>query len=216
MTLHLPSLEQLELSGAFIILSPLFTKSPLPRLNYLLLDFVGTSIDIPQQLFDFSLISTALTRVYVGSMCFSPDLSGSARWEKAFRSLRFLKALILAEIEWREVVVALTQLGKIPHEPLRVELKEIWDIDMDQFNQLLDEFDNSLVVEVVDCVVGKSGRCVSIQKQFLYDTRSLSSFDYNPNQTRTMPLLFGRRNLRLLYSILKALKSAAAKVKIRN
>ncbi|KAG8710087.1 hypothetical protein FRC09_000306 [Ceratobasidium sp. 395] len=161
-TIKLFALEHLELSGAFITLSSLFVESPLPRLDYLLLDFLGVSIDIPGQLARFGLVSPALTQLYIGSMSFNPQSSGGEanKWGKAFRSLGSLQTLTLAEMEWREAANALWQLRELSDESFHVELREIWDMDMGELSLLLEIYGDSSVVQVTDCLEGKPGPCV--------------------------------------------------------
>ncbi|KAG9123303.1 hypothetical protein FRC07_015126 [Ceratobasidium sp. 392] len=135
--LHLPDLDRLELSGAFIILSPLFTKSTLPMLDYLSLDFVGDSISIPQQLAKIAEVSPALTRLHVGSMSFSPDSFNPLWWTKTFEAVRSLQILTLFELEWLEAASALTSLASaVPHTLSHVDLEGIWDIDRSTLAQL--------------------------------------------------------------------------------
>ncbi|KAG8684971.1 hypothetical protein FRC08_013381 [Ceratobasidium sp. 394] len=178
--LHLPGLEYLELTGTFIILSPLFTKSPLPMLRYLRLDCLDEPADIPRQLAEFGPISPALTGLYVGSMCFSATLARSMRWTKAFRSMRSLEVLTLADIEWREVMVALEELEEISHGLSRVELKEIWDVDMDALDELLENRDGLPAIEIIDCLDAHHGRCTDSDH---YPCSSESGSNYSDNSS---------------------------------
>ncbi|KAG8734993.1 hypothetical protein FRC10_011098 [Ceratobasidium sp. 414] len=179
--LQLPDLEHLELTGAFIIVSPLFTKSLLPMLQYLRLDCLYGPIDIPRQLAEFGPISPALTWLCVGSMCFSLTLADSMRWEKAFQSMNSLRVLTFAEVEWLEVAVALEELEGIPHELLRVELKEIWDLDTGALNKLLEFSDGRLpAVEVIDCLDAHDGRCTNSDH---YPCYSETGSNYSDNSS---------------------------------
>ncbi|KAG8710088.1 hypothetical protein FRC09_000307 [Ceratobasidium sp. 395] len=157
----LPELEHLELTGIYIILGSLFTKSPLPKLNYILLDYLGRSTDIPQLLVGIGLVSPALTQLYVGSMCFNPELLDSNRWANAFRSMGSLRTLTFAEVEWREAAIALKQLRGTQ---MHVTLKKIWDINIGELSQLLECCGDLLVIELIDCLEGGCARCVEYSR----------------------------------------------------
>ncbi|KAG9085773.1 hypothetical protein FS749_004110 [Ceratobasidium sp. UAMH 11750] len=177
--LHLPALEYLELTGAFIILNPLFTKSPLPMLRYLRLDCLDGPADIPRQLAEFGPISPALIGLYVGSMCFSTTLARSMRWTRAFRSMHSLEVITLVDMEWREVMIALEELEEISHGLSRVELKEIWDLDMDMLCELLENRDGLPAVELIDCFHAHHGRCTDDH----YPCSSESGSNYSDNSS---------------------------------
>ncbi|KAG9086726.1 hypothetical protein FRC06_002963 [Ceratobasidium sp. 370] len=178
--LHLPDLEDLELTGAFILIGPLFTKSHLPMLRYLRLDCLDAPIDIPRQLAQFGPISPALARLYVGSMSFNPSFVASMRWAKAFRSMNSLRVLTLAEVEWREVMIALEELEKVPHGLLCVELKEIWDLDASTLRELLEFSDGLPAVEVIDCLDAHGGRCTNSDH---YPCSSETGSNYSNNSS---------------------------------
>ncbi|KAG8792826.1 hypothetical protein FRC12_004769 [Ceratobasidium sp. 428] len=163
MPLHLADLQVLELAGSFIILGPLFVKASLPMLDHLLLDSLGTSISVPQQVAEFASVSPALTRLHVGSVCFSPDSISSVWWTKAFESMHSLQALSLVEMEWLEAASALIQLASTSHRLSHIVLKGIWDIDPATLARLQAADSGLPPLEIIDCTTGQPARCVNLE-----------------------------------------------------
>ncbi|KAG9088882.1 hypothetical protein FRC06_001803 [Ceratobasidium sp. 370] len=160
--LHLADLHRLELTGAFIVLSPLLIKSPLPMLDRLLLDFVGTSIIIPQELAGFASVSPAITQLYLGSMPFRSGSVTSVWWTKAFESMPSLRSLTLFEVEWLEAAAALMQLTATPHKLSRIKLKGIWDIDPSMLARLQAPDSSLPPLEIIDCTNGQAAKCTNL------------------------------------------------------
>ncbi|KAG8738593.1 hypothetical protein FRC10_006664 [Ceratobasidium sp. 414] len=160
--LHLADLHRLELTGAFIILSPLLTKSPLPMLDCLLLDFLGASIIIPQELAAFASVSPAVTQLSLGSMPFRPGSGTSVWWTKSFESMTSLRLLMLFEVEWLEAAAALMQLTATPHKLSHIKLKGIWDIDASMLARLMAPDSGLPPLEIIDCTDGQQAKCTNL------------------------------------------------------
>ncbi|KAG8718707.1 hypothetical protein FRC09_012225 [Ceratobasidium sp. 395] len=174
--LQLPSLKYLELSGAFTVLSPLFTKFPLPELECLLLDCLGTHIYIPKQLSEFASVCPSLAQLHVGSACFNPKSTGRMWWTRAFQQMRSLRALKFFEVEWREVELALLQLSSVSHSVVHIELDRIWDINMSTLGQLLAPGAGLPRVKFTDCADGQDGRCTKPEHTFMCESDSGSNY----------------------------------------
>lgn len=157
--IELRSLKTLKLSGRFVHLTELLTKSPLLSLNHLLLDSLDTSITtLPVYLSMIATVSPALTHVSIGSMSNAPGDLNTRGWARAFQCLASLQELTFVETEWREIVVALQEPTMLPHTLRRVRLERIWDLPNVPGA-------NIPLVEFINCVHGPIGRCNNIDHQ---------------------------------------------------
>ncbi|KAF8596280.1 hypothetical protein BDV93DRAFT_528135 [Ceratobasidium sp. AG-I] len=155
--------------------------SPLPSLQYLLLDSVDTTFaTLPVYLSRVALVSPALSHVTIGSMSYVPKDANAESWAQAFQPLRaVLRELTFVETEWYEVLVALGQFNKLPHILSRLRLERVWDMEPYDWDELQEPVNEPTIVELVGCLHGPNGRCNNSFHENICESESGSNFSSN-------------------------------------
>ncbi|KAG8702232.1 hypothetical protein FRC08_003620 [Ceratobasidium sp. 394] len=141
---QLPSLERLELSGAFILITDLFNKSTYPRLEYLLLDALDRTAQVPARLGIISRRSPSLRRLSI-------SCKAVPRWQPRFSWMKLLQEVTFFEMTWDDIRAVIESFQGL--ESLeRVRLERIWDLDLD--SRMLSHTDLYRLppIELINCL----------------------------------------------------------------
>ncbi|KAG8709333.1 hypothetical protein FRC08_018392 [Ceratobasidium sp. 394] len=140
--IQLFALEKLELSGCFVSLASLFVGSSLPRLEYLLLNFLGRSGTVAPRLATIASVSPFIRQLSISA--------GLDEWSAAFQHLSRLQEITFFEMGWGSAMLALADLNNHP-SLLRVRLEQILDLDTLELDNIKSSRPGLPPIELIDC-----------------------------------------------------------------
>ncbi|KAG8738596.1 hypothetical protein FRC10_006667 [Ceratobasidium sp. 414] len=141
--IQLLALEKLELSGRFVLLTSLFARSSLPKLEYLLLDSSIGSDTLASRLATIASVSPFIQQLRIHASV--------NEWGMAFQHLRRVREVTFFEMGWDFVLAALIALKEHP-SLLRIRLERILDLathELDRFKSFVRP--ELPPIELIDC-----------------------------------------------------------------